>query len=110
MRALALSLAVAAAAGCTGGLFRSDAKPEQTYVLRAPSAVTAPADGAAGNDSAAATASAAAPPGAALASVPDGEPPVGGWAAPWLLASYLHVHLGAAPELAAAFVAAARAA
>jgi ABC-type uncharacterized transport system auxiliary subunit len=61
--ALTLSLA-AAAAGCTN-LFHSDAKPEQTYVLRAPLAVTAAADGAAAT---------AAPPAAALAPVQVAHP------------------------------------
>ena len=66
-------LCLGAAAGCTN-LFHSDAKPEQTYVLRAPSAGTtgtALADGAAGPDNAAGTdgaattaATAAAPPAA----------------------------------------------
>jgi cholesterol transport system auxiliary component len=69
--ALVLSLA-AAAAGCTN-LFHSDAKPEQTYVLRAPPAVTAAAGGAAATDTAAATASAA-PPAAALAPLQVAHP------------------------------------
>ena len=62
--ATALSLSLAAA-GCTGNLFRSDAKPEQTYVLRV--------DGAAGTDAAAATASAV-PPAAALAPLQVAHP------------------------------------
>ena len=41
----ALMLALAAAAGCTN-LFHSDAKPEQTYVLRAPAVADAGAEGA----------------------------------------------------------------
>ena len=40
MRAVAPILAAALAAGCTN-LFHSDAKPEQTYVLRAPAAAPA---------------------------------------------------------------------
>jgi len=40
-----LMLCLGAAAGCTN-LFHSDAKPEQTYVLRAPAAAEAGADGA----------------------------------------------------------------
>ncbi len=47
------------------------------------------------------------PSGGGLASDEAGQPPVGGWARPDLLASYLHVHLGAAPTLAASFVRAA---
>jgi ABC-type uncharacterized transport system auxiliary subunit len=39
-----LMLSLGAAAGCTN-LFHSDAKPEQTYVLRAPGAAAAAADG-----------------------------------------------------------------
>jgi len=57
--ALTLSLA-AAAAGCTN-LFHSDAKPEQTYVLRAPSAEAADGEGAAATASAAPSAAALAP-------------------------------------------------
>ena len=44
--AVAVLLSLGAAAGCTN-LFRSDAKPEQTYVLRAPQAAGAGADEAA---------------------------------------------------------------
>ena len=75
----ALVLAAAGAAGCTN-LFHSDAKPEQTYVLRAPSAGTtgtALADGAAGTDSATGTdgaAAAAAPPAAPLAAIQVAHP------------------------------------
>jgi cholesterol transport system auxiliary component len=70
--AAALTLALAgAAAGCTGNLFHSDAKPEQTYVLRAPLAATAPAGLTAGTDGAAST---AAPPAAALAPVQVAHP------------------------------------
>lgn len=46
MRTAALVLAAALAAGCTN-LFHSDAKPEQTYVLRAPGAAPPPAGAAA---------------------------------------------------------------
>jgi ABC-type uncharacterized transport system auxiliary subunit len=66
MRRLAALVILGAAAGCTN-LFHSDAKPEQTYVLRAPAAAagtaagTAAADGAAGTDGAAASPTAAAP-------------------------------------------------
>jgi cholesterol transport system auxiliary component len=42
MRTAALMLGATLAAGCTN-LFHSDAKPEQTYVLRAPGALDAPA-------------------------------------------------------------------
>ena len=49
------------------------------------------------------------PPGPALAGARPADPPISGWARPGLLASYLHLHLGAAPGLAAAFVAAAAA-
>ncbi len=42
MRIAALMLGAALAAGCTN-LFHSDAKPEQTYVLRAPGPADAPA-------------------------------------------------------------------
>jgi len=63
MRRLAALAILGAAAGCTN-LFHSDAKPEQTYVLRAPS--TAAAEGAAGTDGAAATAAAPATPLAAV--------------------------------------------
>jgi cholesterol transport system auxiliary component len=38
---LVAPLCLAAAAGCTGNLFHSDAKPEQTYRLRAPAAAAA---------------------------------------------------------------------
>ncbi|HUL47458.1 MAG TPA: ABC-type transport auxiliary lipoprotein family protein [Steroidobacteraceae bacterium] len=62
--ALTLSLA-AAAAGCTN-FFHSDAKPEQTYVLRAPSAGA--------TDDGAAAAASAAPPAAALAPIQIGHP------------------------------------
>ena len=66
--ALALSLGGAAAAGCTGNLFHSDAKPEQTYVLRAPTAAaTAAAEGAA-------SAGTAAPPAAPLAALQVAHP------------------------------------
>jgi ABC-type uncharacterized transport system auxiliary subunit len=57
--AAALALALAGAAGCTN-LFHSDAKPEQTYVLRAPSA-GADADGAAATATAAPSTGALAP-------------------------------------------------
>jgi cholesterol transport system auxiliary component len=70
---LTLSLA-AAAAGCTN-LFHSDAKPEQTYVLRAPAAVTAAADGAAGTDNGAVAT--AAPAAAALAPLQVAHPLAG---------------------------------
>lgn len=59
------ALGLAALAGCSG-LFRSDAKPEQTYVLRAPAVKAESATpAAAGTDGGAATAAAApgAPPG-----------------------------------------------
>jgi cholesterol transport system auxiliary component len=46
-RVSVLILSLGAAAGCTN-LFHSDAKPEQTYVLRAPLAAEAGADGATG--------------------------------------------------------------
>lgn len=74
MRVLAAALTLSlsgAAAGCAGNLFHSDAKPEQTYVLRAPPAGTAA--GPAGTDGAAATASAA-PPAAALAPIQIAHP------------------------------------
>jgi ABC-type uncharacterized transport system auxiliary subunit len=74
MRVLAAALTLAlsgAAAGCTGNLFHSDAKPEQTYVLRAP--VAGAAAGPEGTDGAAATASAA-PPAAALAPIQIARP------------------------------------
>jgi cobyrinic acid a,c-diamide synthase len=53
-----------------------------------------------------------APPGQALSVVgtAGGPPAVDGWASGSLLASYLHLHLGGMPEVAAAFVARARAA
>ena len=66
MRPLAAALALSlggAAAGCTGNLFHSDAKPEQTYLLRAPSAGTTAAATAAAEG--AASTGTAAPPGAA---------------------------------------------
>jgi cobyrinic acid a,c-diamide synthase len=44
------------------------------------------------------------PPGDALALEGRFGTGPGGWATPTLLASYLHLHLGAAPELAEAFV------
>ncbi len=44
------------------------------------------------------------PPGGALRAVTAGAGSPPAFATPRLLASYLHVHLGAAPELAAAFV------
>jgi len=72
----ALVLAAAGAAGCTN-LFHSDAKPEQTYVLRAPSAVTTGTDGAAGTDSATGTdgaAATAAAPAAPLAAIQVAHP------------------------------------
>ena len=69
--AAALTLSLAAAAGCTN-LFHSDAKPEQTYVLRAPVAGAAGADGAAG----AATPAAARPAGV-LAALQVGHPLAG---------------------------------
>lgn len=59
---LAAAIALGAAAGCTN-LFHSDAKPEQTYVLRAPSA-QADADGAA--QAASDAVASAVPPSAAL--------------------------------------------
>lgn len=59
---LAAAIALGAAAGCTN-LFHSDAKPEQTYVLRAPSA-QADADGAA--QAASEAVAAAVPPSGAL--------------------------------------------
>jgi cholesterol transport system auxiliary component len=71
--ATGLSLALAAAAGCTGNLFHRDAKPEQTYLLRAPSASRAAADAAAGTDGTAAMASGA-PSAAALAPVQVAHP------------------------------------
>jgi ABC-type uncharacterized transport system auxiliary subunit len=62
MRAQAAAVTLAlAAAGCTG-LFHSDAKPEQTYVLRAPTAVGAMADTMAGTDGAAASGATTAAP------------------------------------------------
>ncbi|HYM41691.1 MAG TPA: ABC-type transport auxiliary lipoprotein family protein [Steroidobacteraceae bacterium] len=57
--------ALAALAGCTG-LFRSDAKPEQTYVLRAPPAKVQAAPAPAGTDGSAAPAAPAAAPLAVL--------------------------------------------
>ena len=57
--ALTLSLA-AAVAGCTN-LFHSDAKPEQTYVLRAPTAGAADGEGTAATTGAAPAAAALAP-------------------------------------------------
>jgi cobyrinic acid a,c-diamide synthase len=49
------------------------------------------------------------PPDAALVNVDSTGPPISSWARPDLLASYLHLHLGATPELATAFVRAAAA-
>ena len=49
------------------------------------------------------------PPDAALVNVDPTGPPISSWARPDLLASYLHLHLGATPELATAFVGAATA-
>lgn len=66
MRPLAAVLALSlggAAAGCTGNLFHSDAKPEQTYLLRAPAA-----------EGAASTGTAAAPAAAPLAPLQVGHP------------------------------------
>jgi cholesterol transport system auxiliary component len=62
---LAALAALAALSGCTG-LFRSDAKPEQTYVLRAPVKAGTPASTAAGSDGSAAPASGSAAPLAVL--------------------------------------------
>jgi cholesterol transport system auxiliary component len=59
MRIAALMLGAALAAGCSN-LFHSDAKPEQTYVLRAPGPADAPA-GTAGTTGTAAPAATAAP-------------------------------------------------
>jgi cholesterol transport system auxiliary component len=59
MRIAALMLGAALAAGCSN-LFHSDAKPEQTYVLRAPGPADAPA-GTAGTAGTAAPAATAAP-------------------------------------------------
>lgn len=67
LAAAAFAVSLGAAAGCTGNLFHSDAKPEQTYVLRAPPAGTA------GTDGAAATATAT-PPAAALAPLQVSHP------------------------------------
>ncbi len=65
--AAALALTLAGTAACTN-LFHSDAKPEQTYVLRAPSA-------GAGTDGAVATATAAAgPPAGVLAPMQIAHP------------------------------------
>jgi len=64
----ALAVALAATAGCTN-LFHSDAKPEQTYLLRAP----ARAAGTGGTDGTAATA-AAAPAAALLGSIQVAHP------------------------------------
>ncbi len=71
--AAALALALAGTAGCTN-LFHSDAKPEQTYVLRAPSAAAAGADGAAANADGTAATATAAPPAAALAPLQVAHP------------------------------------
>ena len=65
--ALALSLG-AVAAGCTGNLFHSDAKPEQTYLLRAPAAEGAASTGTAS------TGTAALPPAAPLEPIQVGHP------------------------------------
>jgi ABC-type uncharacterized transport system auxiliary subunit len=65
-----LTVSLGAAAGCTN-LFHSDAKPEQTYVLRAPAA------GEAGADGAAAAAAAAARPVGVLAALQVGHPLAG---------------------------------
>ena len=46
----------------------------------------------------------------ALVNVDPSGPPISSWAHPDLLASYLHLHLGATPDLAAAFVGTATAA
>ncbi len=54
--------------------------------------------------------SAVSPPGPALVNVNSAGPAISGWAHADLLASYLHLHLGATPEIAAAFVRAATAA
>ena len=75
MRPLAAALALAlggAAAGCTGNLFHSDAKPEQTYLLRAPSAGPAAATAAA--EGAASTGTAAPPAAAPLAPLQVAHP------------------------------------
>lgn len=68
---LAAAIALTAAAGCTN-LFHSDAKPEQTYVLRAPS-LQADADGAA-QVASEAVATAAPPSGALLAPLQVAHP------------------------------------
>ncbi len=47
--------------------------------------------------------SAVTPPGDSLELASPGHTATGGWARSGLLASYLHLHLGAAPELAGAF-------
>ena len=69
MRLLALAVALAGAAGCTN-LFHSDAKPEQTYVLRAPSA----AGGAAGTDGTDGRTGTQTPPATAFAPLQVGHP------------------------------------
>jgi len=50
------------------------------------------------------------PPDAALVNLDPAGPPISSWARAGLLASYLHLHLGATPDLAVAFVRAAAAA
>ncbi|HYB65999.1 MAG TPA: ABC-type transport auxiliary lipoprotein family protein, partial [Steroidobacteraceae bacterium] len=67
---LATALSLLVSSGCTGNLFHSDAKPEQTYVLRAPPAGST---GAEGTDGAAAAARAA-PSAAALAPLQVSHP------------------------------------
>ena len=49
------------------------------------------------------------PPDAALVNLDPAGPPISSWARPGLLASYLHLHLGATPDLAVAFARAAAA-
>ena len=70
------ALCLATLGGC-GSLFQSRAKPEQTYVLRAPPAGTTGAEGAAASAAGAAATATASPPAAALAPLQVAHPLAG---------------------------------